>query len=672
LAAEESLSREALERVLLDQMKLAEPAGWLAALEQERYSVLFRCLALLLALDNLLSTRPALSEQARLSKVLFPGVGGAESSFVESRSCLPWTQLREAYDLACEVQLLVQELGAAVRNAQVWKTEQLTFGFFWNVWNGKRINRLEYFLSALGRLVESAELLPRRGRELPDCFGEALSRIKQRVRSLSEETQRQLDELNRRFLDLVEAQYPSWAAGDSEVRLTAQFLRRCLKPNWDPQTEKAVVFIFDGMRYDIWDELLRPMLADRMTILEDYPAASILPSETQLTRKAISAGAFPESFSPAEAEDRLLAAGLKRELGLSREVVALAPEGAGTGETVRYRAGNLEVYIFELCDKELHKIRLKTLPDGREVPSRPLAFIYQQQLKNILDTEVMAIVRGLGPGTKVFITADHGFGPVGRDQVWFPDTALNEPGDCSYLNCWLRSYAELMYLPTRVQQSIIAFRPDELRLYQEEAITPRNRPAFRKQYGAVVFPRVGHAFSRGGSPYSPDAYSHGGISIQQLMIPMVVLRVDPREDGPLMLESIVGPEETPEGAEVEFRLRINRGGDPTAELRVEVEARYSLEPDRFPLPGQVVYLPPAGAEMPFRFTPDPADATPEERQQGAMDRTLTVTVSCRDGRRTVRKSRSHRFTVRLQPDQIVRRMGNLGNILGLTPKSMRG
>lgn len=49
-----------------------------------------------------------------------------------------------------------------------------------------------------------------------------------------------------------------------------------------------------------------------------------------------------------------------------------------------------------------------------------------------------------------------------------------------------------------------------------------------------------------------------------------------------------------------------------------------------------------------------------------------MTVSYRDGRRTVRNSQTCRFSVRLNPEQIVRRVpAHLGNILGLTPKSMR-
>jgi len=79
-----------------------------------------------------------------------------------------------------------------------------------------------------------------------------------------------------------------------------------------------------------------------------------------------------------------------------------------------------------------------------------------------------------------------------------------------------------------------------------------------------------------------------------------------------------------------------------------------------------------GAEVVYRFKPNPDDATVEERASGLMERTLAVTVTYRDGRRKVRKSRTHRFGVRLNSEQVIRRVpAHLGNILGLTPKTMR-
>lgn len=664
-SVERSLPRAMLQLVLLDQLKLSEPQGFTAVVEKERYSTLFRSLALLLALEHLLSTENVTT----YSKKCLTELNERQARFVEIRYSLTWSQLKEAYTLASEIQRLKNEFTNSLKSLNVLKTDQLSFEFFRSLWNEKKINRLEYYVSALERLVDSGSLLPRPEDELPSVFSNALAGIRQHVRKLSDTVHRQLDDVNCRFQEMVAHQYPSWISRDTEVRLTSQFLRRCLKPYWDPQREKAVVFIFDGMRYDIWDELLRPMLEDRMEVLADLPAASLLPSETQITRKALSAGTYPDTFDPRDGEDKLLKDGLAREFGYTGDVTVVPPDGTGTGETVRYRAGNLDVYIFELCDKELHNIHIKKLPDGREVPSRPLTFIYQQHLKNIIDTEVMAIIRGLAPGTKVFITADHGFGRVGREPLWFAEHSLHKSSDCKYLHCKLKVSADHASLPGKVRKNVIVFTPEQLRM-------PRTiRGASGESYQAIVFPKVGYSFSRPGAPYNPDVYTHGGISVQELLIPMVVLQVKSRDEGLLSLEAIEGPTEVHQGEEVEFRLSLNRnvprGGKPE-ELRVDIEAAYSRDPERFPLPPKTLFIMSRREEVSYHFRLDVEEATAAELRQGSMTRTLTITVSYREGRKTRRLSRTHRFNVRLNPESIVRRVHpELGNILGLTPKSMR-
>jgi len=200
-------------------------------------------------------------------------------------------------------------------------------------------------------------------------FSNALLSIRQRVRLIAKKVHQHLNEVNRRFQDMVAIQYPTWIATDGDVYLTSQFIRRCIKPHWDSQNERAVVFIFDGMRYDIWDELLKPMLENQMKLIADLPAISLLPSETHISRWALAAGMEPQYFLPRQAENVHLKEALRREFNYQGVVEAVAPEGSGIGETVRYKAGNLEYFIFEFCDKELHKIQIKKLPDGRKVPS---------------------------------------------------------------------------------------------------------------------------------------------------------------------------------------------------------------------------------------------------------------------------------------------------------------
>ena len=437
-----------------------------------------------------------------------------------------------------------------------------------------------------------------------------------------------------------------------------------------------MLLIFDGMRYDIWDEMLRPMLETRMAVLAEYPAASILPSETRFTRKAISAGAFPDAFDSRAGEDKLLQRSLQKTFGISDPVKVVEPDGAGVGETVHYRTGKLDVYIFELCDKELHKVAVKTMSDGRRIPTRPLAFIYRQHIKNILDTEVMAIIRSLQAGTRVFITADHGFARVGREPIWFDEADLNEPLDCRYLYAFLKTPFDRARLKPVFRKSVIAFTPAQLRMPASETVVKKKAGhVLKKTFESIVFPQIGFSFSRKGSPYNPDAYSHGGISLQEMMIPMAVLEVKPKEEGMIALDAISGPIEAVENETLEFRLRIKRIDTPAVkggDIRADVSAFLRKKDGQSTLPDQVLYVPVSGAEVLYRVTPQAVDADPDELREGIMKRVLTLTVRYREGHRSIQKTTTHAFTVQLNPEKLVRRVpAHLGKILGLTPKGMR-
>jgi hypothetical protein len=666
---ENSLSRDALTFLLLEQIKLQQSEGFLSLLQNERFSSLFRSLGLLLALDNLLGNSPAFDAHKKIIELLNSEERGKNVPFAAKRAQPSWQKLKEAYLLVGRIHDLRVSLSNVFKELTVTPADKLTIRHFFAWWNRKKLNRLEYYLSRLERLVESSDLLPRSLETLPSAFESALLRIRQQVRQSSTQVHTQLVQLNHRFQDLVAKQYPTWVKGDPDVILTSQFLQRCLKPMWDPKTGKAALFIFDGMRYDIWDEFLKPRLLETMEPIKDHVGLSLLPSETHITRKAISAGTFPDEFNTDDAEDRLLKTALQRDFNLKLESKTVQPDGAGTGETVRYRIGNLDVYIYELCDKELHKIQLKQLPDGREVPSRPLSFIYEQHIQNVLETEVMNVMKKLAPGTTVFVTADHGFGPVGRDRIYFKDYDLNENEDCSYLNCRLKTAWANVDLPDVLRKKVIPFTPGQLRMPVKQSWTKKNGLVVTKEYQAVVFPRNGCSFSRPEYKYNPDAYSHGGISMQELFIPMAVLRVKAQEVGSLVLEKLDLPAEVLEGEELVARVRVRSSIE---DLRVDLGASWSHEPDAVTLPSQVHYLSSEAQVLSLTFKVDGTLATEEERRLGTMKRTLSVTLQFRDGRKTHRRTVTEVFAVRLNLEKVVRRVPPaLGNILGMTPKGLR-
>jgi len=672
---ETSLSKDALNLILLDQLKVTVNSHFAEVIDNEHYSTLIRSLALLVGLDSLLSDAPPLASHKKLDQVLFAETDGKKDLFIEQRPSPAWENLKAAYRLVRSIRDIRDALDVAVKNLSVKQTSELTFEWFRALWNDRRANRLEYFLSALERLVFSVDFLPRSAIDLPPAFLAAQDRIRERVSLLRDDTQKVLASVNARYQELVAAKYQSWIAADSpELRLTSQFLRRCLKPHWDPQGEKAVVFVFDGMRYDIWDELVRPIFEDRMEIIADYPATSLLPSETHISRKAIFAGTFPDSFDTRRGEDALLKEAMQREFGYTGDVEVVAPDGMGTGETVRYRAGSIEFFIFELCDKELHKIPVKTLPDGRCVPGRPLAFIYQQHIKDIIDTEVMAIIRGLTPDTKVFVVADHGFGAIGRERIRVDLPWLNEPNDCFYLNAWLRQSLGSVGAPRKVRDNVLEFPVGDLRMPNSgEAFDRSTKQSWQKKFESIIFPRTGYALARPKANFNPDAYSHGGISIQEMLVPMLAMRVKAPEEGLLVLGPIIGPADLIEGEDAEFRMPVQlTESHKHREVRLEAQAVYQNKETTAALPSQVQYISTAGADVIFRFVPDAADASDEERKVGIMERMLRISVTYREAQRMVRKARTIRFSMRLNSEKIIRRVpAHLGKILGLTPRSMK-
>jgi len=341
---------------------------------------------------------------------------------------------------------------------------------------------------------------------------------------------------------------------------------------------------------------------------------------------------------------------------------------------VRFRAGNMDFYIFELCDKELHKIPTKTLSDGRCVPGRPLAFIYQQHIKDIIDTEVLAIIRNLSPDTKVFVVADHGFGVIGRERIRVEGSWLNEPSDCFYQNAWVRQTLKEAGASRKVYSNTLEFSVSDLRMPSAlEAYDRSANRSWQKKFSSIIFPRTGYAFARPKSHFNPDAYSHGGISIQEMLVPMVVMRVKAPEEDRLMIGQISGPADIIEGEEAEFRTSVQLAKSyKKKEMRIEVNARYHNKDSTAPIPQLIQYISAPGGEIVFRFKPDANDASDEERKAGLMERTLRVSIVCREDLLTIRKTRTFNFALRLDPEKIVRRVpSHLGKILGLTPKSMK-
>src|ERR1019366_4838449 len=155
----------------------------------------------------------------------------------------------------------------------------------------------------------------------------------------------------------------------------------------------------------------------------------------------------------------------------------------------------------------------------------------------------------------------------GRERIYFKDYDLNENEDCSYLNCRLKVAWSDVDLPESLRKNVIPFTPQELRMPVKQTWTKKNGQTVIKEYQAVVFPRNGCSFSRPEYKYHPDAYSHGGISMQELFVPMAVLRVKPQEHGIVVLEKIDVPTEVLDGEALVAHIRVRSNEE---DLRIDL------------------------------------------------------------------------------------------------------
>jgi len=112
-----------------------------------------------------------------------------------------------------------------------------------------------------------------------------------------------------------------------------------------------------------------------------------------------------------------------------------------------------------------------------------------------------------------------------------------------------------------------------------------------------------------------------------------------------------------------------RGSD---EIRVSIEGFYGKGDIRHSLPDQPLYVSAKGECVKYTFKPNTENASEEERRQGMTEQTLTIKAVCQERGKIYRKTQTCKFAVKLNSDKIIRRVpARLGNILGLTPRSMR-
>jgi hypothetical protein len=232
--------------------------------------------------------------------------------------------------------------------------------------------------------------------------------LKERVRA----AQHRLDE---RLAALIRPSADDFIAG---ARCSAHYLRTQLRPTVDALTlgnreGKVWILIFDGMRFDTWRFVVKPLLAEHFTVLDDRPHFCVPPSFTTVARASLLAGGGPKHWQGFQGQwtgdEFTLAA---RNFGLNQPEAKATLRLQKEAETLKARgklnkadadATLVNILIYGISD-ECHDF-YGDFGSFQEKIRHDLLGNPAKGMGGILDD----LLRRIGPADEVAVISDHGF-----------------------------------------------------------------------------------------------------------------------------------------------------------------------------------------------------------------------------------------------------------------------
>jgi DNA-binding response OmpR family regulator len=340
--------------------------------------------------------------------------------------------------------------------------------------------------------------------------------------TVSEIIEAQKLEANQQFGRFIEKSYASWFE-DYQAPTMSHTLFKDKIANTLNTNGNTLMVVIDNLRYDQW-KVIEPSINKYYKIQDDSLYFSILPTATQYARNAIFSGLMPsemEKLFPQywkndndeggknlyEAE--LLESQLKR-LGLSHlkhEYIKITnlKSGQKLAETFRSKASNdLTVVVYNFVDMLSHaKTEMEIL---KELASNDKGYrsITKSWFDNSPLLEIIKQAKDLN--LKLIITTDHGTINVKNPSkvIGNKDTSLNlryKTGrSLSYDKKDVLSIKDpkSIYLPSSAMNSSFIFAKDNLFF------------AYPNNYNHYV-------------NYFRNTYQHGGISLEEVIIPFAIL-----------------------------------------------------------------------------------------------------------------------------------------------------
>ena len=328
-------------------------------------------------------------------------------------------------------------------------------------------------------------------------------------------------EANAQFSKFIENEYLNWLNGIEDA---PEMIHTLFKNKINPKLDDGDLFVIviDNLRYDQW-KMLRPIFAKYFTVNNEEIIYSILPTATQYARNAFFAGLMPseiqkkfpqywvgedEEGGKNMYEKELLETQLKRlnrNVKFSYNKITNLAAGKKMADNFNQLLDNdLNVIVYNFVDMLSHaRTEMEVIKElaGDESAYRSLtvSWFEHSPLQDIIKKIAAA-------GKRLMITTDHGTVRVNNPVKIVGEKSVNT-------NLRYKTGRSLSYKGKDV------FQVKE----PQDAFLPRtsinSEYVFARDQDFFVYPNKYNHFVK----YYNDTFQHGGISLEELLIPFIEL-----------------------------------------------------------------------------------------------------------------------------------------------------
>ncbi len=342
----------------------------------------------------------------------------------------------------------------------------------------QRLSKLELMAAELDQLNFQCDFLPN------PVIGEALGRVEGLI-----------DKYNTDFAQRIGDSFPAWiASNEDRPPLTVDFLELLFLPRYQQylqeRSRSAYIFMFDAMRWDTWEAIKPKVLGTfqgKLALDGIFPLVSILPSMADYNKYAIFTGDLPNGDANNGWKDALIPAFQKRGIHGVRWISDSGNNQAEILTLIEAEDVPVKVFNFTFIDQKLQQA------------TQNLSTVYEE-IKIDFERLVQPYLERVPSDSLVFLISDRGFIEA-TDAQDFSEAGFQVPSGAAHH----QRYIGLSNPPTHADfGNLVYFSADQIGL-QPTGDT--------SHYG----------FATGRTQFlSTKRYTHGGVSIQEMIIPCAV------------------------------------------------------------------------------------------------------------------------------------------------------